>query len=159
MQTLAIFQKIGSAMQIAVIEYSRDVANIPDANSGEFDEQCKNRVIDFMPGQSEDIDKGGTLRLGAYPCVIEPGTTMERCYRYAADYRTPSTSLRVQQRLSGETYCLWADPEWHFTQWKAGGDCGAVRPLILCRRSVSPRVQKPPQQATPPLQRLYRGCC
>lgn len=33
-----------------------------------------------MPGQSDDIDKGGTLRLGAYPCVITPGTTMERCY-------------------------------------------------------------------------------
>ena len=33
-----------------------------------------------MPGQSDDIDKGGTLRLGAYPCVIQPGTTMERCY-------------------------------------------------------------------------------
>ena len=37
-------------------------------------------MIDFMPGQSDDIDKGGTLRLGAYPCVIQPGTTMERCY-------------------------------------------------------------------------------
>ena len=33
-----------------------------------------------MPGQSDDIDKGGTLRLGAYPCVIKSGTTMERCY-------------------------------------------------------------------------------
>lgn len=33
-----------------------------------------------MPGQSEDIDKGGTLRLGAYPCMIQPGTTMEKCY-------------------------------------------------------------------------------
>ena len=33
-----------------------------------------------MPGQSENIDKCGTLRLGAYPCVIQPGTTMERCY-------------------------------------------------------------------------------
>ena len=33
-----------------------------------------------MPGQSDDIDKGGTLRLGAYPCHIAPGTTMERCY-------------------------------------------------------------------------------
>ena len=33
-----------------------------------------------MPGQSDLIDKGGTLRLGAYPCVIQPGTTMERCY-------------------------------------------------------------------------------
>ena len=67
-------------MQIAVIEYARNVANIADANSGEFDEVCKNKVIDFMPGQSDDIDKGGTLRLGAYPCVIKPGTVMERCY-------------------------------------------------------------------------------
>ena len=67
-------------MQIAVIEFARNVTGIPDANSGEFDEQCKNKVIDFMPGQSEDIDKGGTLRLGAYPCVITPGTAMERCY-------------------------------------------------------------------------------
>ena len=67
-------------MQIAVIEYARNVAGIKDANSGEFDEQCKNKVIDFMPGQNDDIDKGGTLRLGAYPCIITPGTTMEKCY-------------------------------------------------------------------------------
>lgn len=67
-------------MQIAVIEYARNVAGIEDAGSGEFDEQCRHKVIDFMPGQSGDIDKGGTLRLGAYPCHIKPGTTMERCY-------------------------------------------------------------------------------
>ena len=67
-------------MQIAVIEYARNVAGISDANSGEFDEQCKHKVIDFMPGQSDDIDKGGTLRLGSYPCEIKSGTTMERCY-------------------------------------------------------------------------------
>jgi len=67
-------------MQIAVIEYARNAAGIKDANSGEFNEQCKNKVIDFMPGQSDDIDKGGTLRLGAYPCEIKAGTTMERCY-------------------------------------------------------------------------------
>ncbi len=67
-------------MQIAVIEFARGAAGLPDANSGEFDEQCRNKVIDFMPGQSDDIDKGGTLRLGAYPCDIKPGTVMERCY-------------------------------------------------------------------------------
>ena len=67
-------------MQIAVIEYARNVLGIKDANSGEFDELCKHKVIDFMPGQSEDIDKGGTLRLGAYPCNIKASTTMERCY-------------------------------------------------------------------------------
>ncbi|MBQ6508539.1 MAG: CTP synthase [Flexilinea sp.] len=67
-------------MQIAVIEFARNAAGISDADSGEFNEQCQNKVIDFMPGQSDEIDKGGTLRLGAYPCVIQPGTTMERCY-------------------------------------------------------------------------------
>ena len=67
-------------MQIAVIEFARHAAGIADAHSGEFDELCKHKVIDFMPGQSDDIDKGGTLRLGAYPCVIAPHTTMERCY-------------------------------------------------------------------------------
>ena len=68
-------------MQIAVIEYARHVAGISDAHSGEFDELCRHKVIDFMPGQSNDVDKGGTLRLGAYPCDIVPGTTMERCYQ------------------------------------------------------------------------------
>ena len=67
-------------MQIAVIEYARHMAGIADADSGEFNELCAHKVIDFMPGQSDSIDKGGTLRLGAYPCEIAPGTTMERCY-------------------------------------------------------------------------------
>ena len=68
-------------MQIAVIEFARHAAGLADANSGEFDEACPHKVIDFMPGQSDEIDKGGTLRLGAYPCEIQPGTTMERCYQ------------------------------------------------------------------------------
>lgn len=68
-------------MQIQVIEYARNVCGMADANSGEFDELCRNKVIDFMPGQSDDIDKGGTLRLGAYPCKIIEGTAMERCYK------------------------------------------------------------------------------
>ena len=67
-------------MQITVIEYARNVADIKDANSGEFDGKCEHKVIDFMLGQSEGISKGGTLRLGAYPCEIKTGTTMERCY-------------------------------------------------------------------------------
>ncbi len=67
-------------MQVAVIEFARHVAKLEDANSREFDEYAPYRVIDFMPGQNDEIDKGGTLRLGAYPCVIAPGTTMEKCY-------------------------------------------------------------------------------
>ena len=67
-------------MQIAVIEYARHVLGIANANSGEFDENTPNKVIDFMPDQNEHINKGGTLRLGAYPCKIADGTKMKECY-------------------------------------------------------------------------------
>ena len=68
-------------MQIAVIAYARNVAQLTDANSGEFDEQCPHKVIDFLAGQRVGGDKGGTLRLGAYPLSIQPGTTLARCYQ------------------------------------------------------------------------------
>ena len=67
-------------MQIAVIEFARNVAGIHDACSGEFHNASEHKVIDFMPGQSDSIDKGGTLRLGSYPCCIVKDTVMERCY-------------------------------------------------------------------------------
>ncbi len=67
-------------MQIAVIEYARNVVGIEDANSGEFAPECPHKIIDLMPGQNDEMDRSGTLRLGAYPCFITPGTTMERCY-------------------------------------------------------------------------------
>ena len=67
-------------MQIAVIEFCRNVCGIQDANSGEFDEYGLHKVIDFMPDQNKNINKGGTLRLGSYPCKIKPGTKMMECY-------------------------------------------------------------------------------
>ena len=67
-------------MQTAVIEFARHAAGLAGANSREFDEAAPYKVIDFMPGQNDEIDKGGTLRLGAYPCAVKPGTLLERCY-------------------------------------------------------------------------------
>lgn len=67
-------------MQVAVIEYARNVLGIKDADSGEFNEECDNKVIDFMPDQYGDIPKGGTMRLGAYPCRITEGTLMHDAY-------------------------------------------------------------------------------
>ena len=67
-------------MQVAVIEFARNVCGLADANSGEFDRASAHKVIDFLPDQSEDTAKGGTLRLGAYPCRIAEGTAMRRCY-------------------------------------------------------------------------------
>ena len=75
-------------MQILCIEYARNVLGWTDANSGEFDVNSSHKVIDFMPGQSDEIDKGGTLRLGSYPCVVREGTTLARCYgRYEINER------------------------------------------------------------------------
>ena len=67
-------------MQVAVIAFARFVAGMTDANSGEFDPDSTHKVIDFLPNQSDETDKGGTLRLGAYPCKIVPGTQMHRVY-------------------------------------------------------------------------------
>lgn len=67
-------------MQILCIEYARNVMGWKDANSSEFDPESCHKVIDFMPGQSNDVDKGGTLRLGGYPCAIQPNTVLARCY-------------------------------------------------------------------------------
>ena len=67
-------------MQIAVIEFARHVCGFADANSGEFDPDSAHKVIDFLPDQSDAVAKGGTLRLGAYPCAVLPGTQMARCY-------------------------------------------------------------------------------
>ncbi len=57
-------------MQLAVIEYARNVAGIKDANSAEFKPEGKENVIDMMESQKNVSDKGGTMRLGAYACQI-----------------------------------------------------------------------------------------
>ncbi|MBR6220564.1 MAG: CTP synthase [Clostridia bacterium] len=67
-------------MQVAVIEYARHAAGLTGANSHEFDEHSPHQVIHYMPDQSDEIDKGGTLRLGKYPCRLAPDTAIARCY-------------------------------------------------------------------------------
>ncbi len=68
-------------MQIAVIEFGRNVCNLTDANSREFNENSPHKVIDLMEEQLGIIKKGGTMRLGSYPCEVQPGTVMERSYK------------------------------------------------------------------------------
>ncbi len=67
-------------MQIAVIEYARNVLGLSDANSGEFDEHSAHKVIDIMEGQEGKVNTGGTMRLGAYECMIKPDTKLSECY-------------------------------------------------------------------------------
>ena len=67
-------------MQVAVIEFARHVCALADASSGEFTPDSPYKVIDFLPDQNEQVSKGGTLRLGSYPCRISDHTRMRRCY-------------------------------------------------------------------------------
>lgn len=67
-------------MQCAVIEFARNVLGYKDANSAEMDTKTPHKVVDLMESQKNITGMGGTMRLGAYPCEIKPGTLAERVY-------------------------------------------------------------------------------
>jgi CTP synthase len=67
-------------MQVAVIEFARNVLGLPGANSTEFDPQCADPVIDLMVAQRKLADKGGTMRLGNWVCCLTPGTKTYAAY-------------------------------------------------------------------------------
>ncbi len=80
-------------MQMAVIEFARNVLKLDDANSQEVNPQTPYSVIHIMPNQKEYLEKkqyGGTIRLGAWPCVVRKGTVLEKAYKtYGADKDNP----------------------------------------------------------------------
>ena len=74
------FLGICLGMQMSVVEYARDVLGLTDANSAEFSETTQNPVIHIMEEQKEIRKKGGTMRLGSYPCKIKQGSLAEKLY-------------------------------------------------------------------------------
>lgn len=89
-------------MQMAVIEFARDVLKFRDANSEEVDPKTGHPVIHIMPGQKEMIAQkqyGGTIRLGGWPCKIVPGTRLAAAYaKTAVRNRTKGKDLIVSER-------------------------------------------------------------
>ena len=67
-------------MQVAVCEFARNVAGLADASSSEFDPEGPHSVIDLMSSQEDVTEKGGTMRLGAYPCKLSEGTLAREAY-------------------------------------------------------------------------------
>lgn len=67
-------------MQLAVVEFARSILGLTDANSGEFTDTTTNPIIDIMENQKTITEKGGTMRLGLYPCEIVPGTKLSEIY-------------------------------------------------------------------------------
>jgi CTP synthase len=74
------FLGICFGMQFSVIEFARHVAGLEGANSREVNASTPHPVIDILPEQREIEDKGGTMRLGDYPCILKPGTRAFRAY-------------------------------------------------------------------------------
>ena len=68
-------------MQMAVVEFARNVLGLKDAHSAELSETTKNPVIHIMEDQKTVTEKGGTMRLGSYPCIIKKGTLAYELYQ------------------------------------------------------------------------------
>ncbi|MFN9175133.1 MAG: glutamine hydrolyzing CTP synthase, partial [Synechocystis sp.] len=73
-------------MQCSVIEWARNVAHLPEANSAEFEAETPNPVINLLPEQQDVVDLGGTMRLGLYPCRIAPDTLAFSLYQKEVVY-------------------------------------------------------------------------
>ena len=74
------FLGICLGMQMSVVEYARNVLGLKDSNSAEFSDTTKNPVIHIMEEQKAIMKKGGTMRLGSYPCIIKEGTLAKELY-------------------------------------------------------------------------------
>ncbi len=99
-------------MQVAIIEFARNVLRLEDSHSSEFAPDCHDPVISLMDSQREVTDKGGTMRLGAYPCRLQRGSRAAEIYglpevnerhrhRYEVSNRYRDTFIEHGMRLSG----------------------------------------------------------
>jgi CTP synthase len=77
------FLGICLGLQVAIIEFARDVCQLADTNSSEFAPECANPVIALMASQQGIQEMGGTMRLGAYPCRLRPGSRVAQVYNAA----------------------------------------------------------------------------
>ena len=67
-------------MQVAAVEVARNLVGLPEAGSSEFDPEVEDAVIDLLPEQKRIVDKGATMRLGAYECALLPGSIAHSLY-------------------------------------------------------------------------------
>ncbi|MGN1039195.1 MAG: CTP synthase, partial [Oscillospiraceae bacterium] len=98
-------------MQMAVLEFARNVLKLNDVNSTEFDRDCQNPVIDIMASQENLKNKGGTMRLGLYPCKLIDGAKVKDIYKQELIYERHrhryefNNSYRKLFEESGMTFC------------------------------------------------------
>ena len=96
------FLGICFGMQMALVEFARSVAGWKDAASAEFDFETKHPVIDLMPEQKGVTQLGGTMRLGAYPCVLRPDTLAHKLYGKELIYERHRHRYEVNNEMRDE---------------------------------------------------------
>ena len=127
------FLGICFGMQLACVEFARNVCGLADANTSEVNETTSNPVIDFLPDQRNIDLKGGTMRLGAYDCTLEPGTLA------AAAYGTLQISERHRHRyeFNDKYKALFEEHRMRFSGHHASGRTTLVE-LIELPPSIHP---------------------
>ena len=115
------FLGICLGLQVAVCEYARDVCGMEGASSTEFEPDTPYPVIDLMPSQEGVLDRGGTMRLGAYPCEIVPGSLAHEAYgttraseRHRHRYEV-NNAYRTQLAEAGLVFC-GLSPDGHLVE-------------------------------------------
>ena len=97
------FLGICLGLQCAVIEFARNVCGISDANSTEFSQTTKNPVIDLLPNQDLELDDvGASMRLGIYPCKIQPNTLAKNIYSNEIIYERHRHRYEVNNKFRNE---------------------------------------------------------
>ena len=91
-------------LQVAVVEFARHVLGLADANSSEFAPDTPDPVVDLMADQHDVHNKGGTMRLGTYPCKIMPGTAAARAYGEPVIYERHRHRWEVNNRYRAQLH-------------------------------------------------------
>ena len=145
-------------MQLMVVEFARHLLGSDDPNSTEFDRSTRYPVIDLMPDQRSIADMGGTMRLGLYPCQLEPGT------RAADAYQKPLVHERHRHRfeLNNAYRELLEKGGMVFSGISPDGRLVEIAELadhpFMVATQFHPEFLSRPNRAAPVVQGLLAGC-
>ena len=143
-------------MQLAVADFARHVADMPKANSSEFDPATDFPVVDLLPEQKEVADMGGTMRLGADPVKLHEGTKAREIYGEAVIYERHRHRYEVNNFLRRRLESAGLVVSRHDAGRAAGGDHRAGRPPVLRGLPVPPGVQVAPRAPRAAVPRVRR---
>jgi hypothetical protein len=128
-------------MQTACIEFARNVCGLKDANSSEFDPASQHRIIYKLRELLGVEEMGGTMRLGAWTCILQEDSLAAGLRRSKRDQRAPPPSLRVQPRVRSAAHRRRPASQRHHARPDLCRDRRDSRPSLLPRLPVPPRVQ------------------